>query len=250
MRFEPPLVKGTFLKRYKRFFADVEVDGEVQVTHCPNTGSLRGCLAENAPALIQPVDNPSRKLRWTWKMIELDGGWVGVDTGIAVPLVGEAIASGLIPELGGYERCIPEVPYGEQRSRIDLLLSRGGEPLKSRGKRVLYEGDERVYVEVKNTTLTYERDGRRVGAFPDAVTARGLKHLEELMHMVDQGHRAAMVFSLQRNDCEAFVPADEIDPAYAKTFRVALKHGVEAYALAAETSPEEIRFVRQVPIEV
>jgi sugar fermentation stimulation protein A len=260
VRFDPPLTRGTFLRRYKRFFVDVEVPGlGTVVAHCPNTGRLTGLLREGAPVLIKAVDKPDRKLKWTWTMVQADRGWVGVDTGIAPALVQEAIVGGVIPELAGYDRVIPEVKYGRDGgSRIDLLLSRGGDPEPARkGKprakpgRQMYLGDERVYVEVKNTTLVEDRGNDRIGAFPDAPTERGRKHLEELMWVVSNGGRGAMVFSLQRSDCSAFVPADSIDPAYGKIFRRALEVGVEAYAVCPQrVGATGLRLTRTVPVRV
>ena len=238
MRFEPPLQQGRFLRRYKRFFMDFEgEDGTSYTAHCPNTGSLQGCLEEGAPVLVQSVDNPQRKLRYGWKAIQIGGAWVGVDTSISNRLVADAIAAGHVPQLAGYDRMISEVRYGRDGgSRIDLLLSRGG-VAAGRGKRALYEGDERVYVEVKNTTLALQKG---CAAFPDAVTERGRKHLLELAAVVEQGHRAAMVFCVQRNDCQRFVVADEIDPAYGESFRQALACGVEAYAFAAPVTADGV----------
>ena len=150
-----------------------------------------------------------------------------------------------------YERTIAEVKYGvEGRSRIDLLLSRGGQAARKgsgRAAMLSYEGDERVYVEVKNTTLITEAGQ---AAFPDAVTERGRKHLGELADVVRSGHRAAMVFSVQRSDCQSFVPADDIDPAYGRALREALHVGVEAYALAASIGPRQIQLKRRLPVEV
>lgn len=247
MRFDPPLVEGRLVRRYKRFLVDVELDdGQMVTAHCTNTGSLRGCLAPGARVMLAPADAPGRKLRWTWKMVRVGRTWVGVDTGLAVPLVGEALAGGLLSELEGYDRILPEVPYGQQgRSRIDLLLSRGGRPVRRKGRRTLFDGDERVYVEVKNTTLALP--GKRA-AFPDAVTERGRKHLDELIAMVGEGHRAAMVFCAQRSDCRGFVPADEIDPAYGRTLRRAVQAGVEAYAIAVATGPKRARPLRRLPL--
>lgn len=258
MRFDPPLVKGRFQKRYKRFFADVELtDGQgtkqIVVAHCPNTGSLKGCKVEGASAYVQPVDNPNRKLKYSWKLIEVGTSLVGVDTGIANGLVADAIAEGVIPELTGFDRMVTEVKYGrEGKSRIDLLLSRGGDPPK-RGKpeRAMWSGDERVYVEVKNTTLASDcEDGRRAAAFPDAVTERGRKHLHELMGVVADGQRAAMVFCVQRMDCDHFTPAAEIDPAYASSLREAVDAGVEIYVLAADLTPEGVTLTTLLPVEL
>lgn len=256
MRFDPPLTPARFLRRYKRFFVDAVLeDGREVVAHCPNTGSLQGCLVEGATAYLAQATDPARKLQWTWKLVKVDSTWIGVDTGIAPALVHEAISGGVLSELSGYTRVVSEVRYGaEQGSRIDLLLARGGhEPVGLKPAafaRAQWEEEERVYVEVKNTTLRLARDGVAQAAFPDAVTERGRKHLHELMHVVDQGHRAAMVFSVQRSDCSAFVPADAIDPAYGKALRKAVKHGVEIYAVAATLDPEQINLTTRLPIEL
>ena len=255
MRFDPPLVPATFVRRYKRFFVDATLaDGRTVVAHCPNTGSLAGVLRPGAPALLAPTDRPGRKLKWSFVMIHGGRSWIGVDTGRAVPLVREAIEAGVLPELTGFERIVPEVPYGPgTRSRIDLLLSSGGRPQRApaRRGRVLHEGDARVYVEVKNTTLTREVDGQRAAAFPDAVTERGRKHLVDLQQVVRDGQRAAMVYSIQRSDCAWFEPADDIDPAYGQELRRAAKAGVELYALApARVTRRGLRLTRRLPIRL
>lgn len=248
MRFDPPLIEGKFLRRYKRFFVDVQMpDGEVIVAHCPNTGTLLGCLKEGAPVLLHDSQNPARKLRYTWTMIRPGRAWVGVHTGNAVPLVQEAIDAGVIEELTGYERQVTEVVYGrEGKSRIDVLLSRGGEPDPTSRRKGMHQNDERVYVEVKSTTLV--RDGE--AAFPDAVTTRGQKHLQELVHVVESGQRAAMVYCVQRSDCDRFAPADDIDPRYGQLLREALAAGVEAYAIAGKAGKRGVVLDRRLPIEL
>ncbi len=251
MRFDPPLVRGRFERRYKRFFVDVRLDdGSLVIAHCPNTGSLQGCLIEGAEVWIQPASDPKRNLRFTWKLIQIGRSLVGVDTGLAVPIVEAAIANGTLDALSGHERVLREVVYGrEGTSRIDLLLSSGGVMPAETGarkskRRSLPEGDKRVYVEVKNTTLVRGK----LALFPDAVTERGQKHLEELIDVVAQGMRAAMVFCVQRDDCESFAPADDIDPKYGRLLREANTAGVEIYALQAAPSPEGILARRKMPI--
>jgi sugar fermentation stimulation protein A len=239
MNFNPPLISARFVRRYKRFFAEFQhADGPL-VAHCPNTGAMTGCLPPGADGCLEPARNPARTLRYTWKLVRVGGTWVGIDTALGVPLVREAMADGLLPELAGYQRSYTEVRYGvDGTSRIDLLLSRGGalaEP--SRGKtRVLPTGDARVYVEVKSTTLV---EGE-VAMFPDAVTTRGQKHLRELMHVVASGQRAALVFCVQRSDCAALRPADHVDPAYGRLLRQAASSGVELYAVRVSCSPARI----------
>ncbi len=253
MKFEPPLQQAIFHRRYKRFLVDAEVEGAPVVAHSTNTGTLRGCLREGAAALLAYTAKPGRKLDWTFRGIKVGRIWVGVDTSMAVPLVEEALAAGLLDELRPFDRCIREVKYGaEGKSRIDLLLSSGGTavPPANKRARIFHEGDRRVYVEVKSTTLVQNRDGTPVGMFPDAVTTRGLKHLQELIGEVRHGHRAAMVYVVQRPDVEVFSPAEHIDPAYAEGFREALANGVEAYAIRCRMKKGGIEAVARVPIDV
>jgi sugar fermentation stimulation protein A len=248
MQFDPPLLHARFLGRYKRFFADFALADQRVVAHCPNTGSMLGCLALDSAACLEPAQNPKRSLRFTWKLLQVDETWVGIDTGVAVPLVREAIDAGLIGPLQGFERAFTEVKYGrEGQSRIDLLLSQGGTvPVQKTKARALPSGDSRVYVEVKNTTLV--SDG--VAMFPDAVTERGQKHLRELMDVVRAGQRAAMVYCVQRDDCQSFRPADAIDPTYGRLLREAAGQGVELYALRVRCSPEALTPDAMLPVEL
>ncbi|MEE9386814.1 MAG: DNA/RNA nuclease SfsA [Nannocystaceae bacterium] len=253
MQFTPALTLARFLRRYKRFLVDVEFDdGRIAVAHSTNTGALRGCLVPGAPVAIEAATNPARKLAWTWKMIQVDRNWIGVDTSTAIPLAREALVSGsLLPELAGYDRMISEIGFGvEGRSRVDLLLARGGRaPANKRPTgRELYHGEERVYVELKSTTWVQTRGAHEVACFPDAVTARGRKHLGDLVHMVQQGHRAAMLYIVQRSDATRFAPADDIDPAYGQALRRALALGVEAYAVTTKVDPSGIRLERRIPV--
>ena len=229
MRFEDPPIVGRFLRRYKRFFADVEVDGEVIVAHCPNTGSLLGCKQEGAPAWLRDSKDPKRKLRFTWQAIRIDGAWVNVDTGLPNRVVAEALAAGEIPGLEAYTQAKREVKYGEN-SRIDVLLSGADLP--------------DCYVEVKNTTLKEDGDA----LFPDAVTERGLKHLGELTKVVAQGMRAVQLFFVSRADVRVFRPADSIDPAYANGLRAAAAAGVEIRAFAAQVKPRSLTLAHELEV--
>jgi len=219
MQIDKPVTIGRFLRRYKRFLTDVELeDGTVLTAHCPNTGSMKGCLEEGARAVLRDSEDPKRKLRHSFQTIEVGGTWVNVDTGLPNALAFEAVEAGLIPELTGYDSVRREVKYGTG-SRIDLLLER--------------ESGERCYVEVKNTTLA---EGERA-FFPDAVTARGKKHLLELAEVVGQGHRGVMLFCVSRSDVSSFSPADEIDPDYGATLREVAAAGVELLAYSTRVSP-------------
>lgn len=231
MRFDRPLVAGRLLGREKRFLAHVQLDGGALVTaHCPNSGSMRGCLGVDWPVLLSPATSLRRKLQWTLEMIRGPHGWIGVHTHRANRLAEEAIVGGAIPELGGYDRVRREVPYGKA-SRVDLVL----------------EGPSRrpCYVEVKNVTMVDEH-GRF--AFPDSVTARGLKHLRELESVAANGDRAAMLFVIQRSDGRGLAPADFIDPAFGAGLRRAARRGVEILAYRADVTPDEILLVERQPV--
>ncbi|HET6420257.1 MAG TPA: DNA/RNA nuclease SfsA [Geobacteraceae bacterium] len=229
MKLPRPLYPGALIRRYKRFLADVELDGGETVTaHCPNSGSMKGCAVPGGRVLLSRSGNPKRKLGYTWELAQVNGSWAGINTGLPNRLAAEAIESGIIPELAGYDSIRPEVKYGKD-SRIDLLLS---------GPRGL------CYVEVKNVTLV---EGSKA-LFPDAETLRGRKHLKELMREVRDGNRGVIFFVVQRADARTLAPADAIDPEYGRLLRLAVKSGVEALAWQADVTPEEIRLVR--PLEV
>lgn len=228
----PPLTEGRLIRRYQRFLADVELaDGRVVTAHCPNTGSMLGCQAPGSPVWLSAASNPARKLAWTWELVEaLPGVKVGLHTGRSNALVREAIEAGLSATLAGYTGIRPEVPYG-RGSRIDLLLTAPERPP--------------CYVEVKNVTAA--ADGG-IALFPDAVTARGAKHLDELAEQVARGHRAVLVFCVQREDVAEVRPADAIDPHYGARLRLAIAAGVEVIALGARVSVEELRLSRPLPV--
>jgi len=228
-----PTLEGRFVKRYKRFFADVELaDGTLVTAHCPNTGSLKGCLVEGARAVLRDSQDDKRKLRYVFQAIEVDGTLVNVDTALPNRVVHEAVVAGAIPELAGYDEARREVKYGAN-SRIDLLLS------KKRSKTL-------CYVEVKNTTLA---EGR-LALFPDAVTERGRKHLGELANMVAAGHRAVQLFFVSRDDVRRFAPADDIDPAYGAALREAAEVGVEVLAYAARVTPDTLDVGRRLDVQL
>ena len=232
MQIELPTIEGRLVRRYKRFLADVKgPDGKVLVAHCPNTGSLKGCLEEGARVVLRDSQDAKRKLRYTLQSIEVNGSWVNVDTGLPNALVTEAIQEGLIKDLAGYDSVRREVKYGKS-SRIDILLER--------------DGGERCYVEVKSTTLVEGTQAR----FPDAVTERGLKHLMELRDMVREGHRAVIFFCVSRSDVTTFAPADDIDPAYGKALREVVAQGVDAMAWSTHVEPDRFSLLKPLAIEL
>jgi sugar fermentation stimulation protein A len=232
----PPLLRGTLLKRYKRFLADVRLDdGRLVTAACPNTGSMLGLTTPGAAVWLSQSDSPTRKYPFTWELVEADLGkgprLVGINTGHPNKLVAEAVAARRIEALAGYPTLRREVRYG-RNSRIDLLLECATKGL--------------CYVEVKNVHLS-RRHG--LAEFPDSVTARGVKHLSEMSDMVRQGHRAVMVFLIQRSEARRLTLARDIDPGYAAAFAAARAVGVEAVALRCRVGVEEIAVDRPVPIE-
>lgn len=205
-----PLVKGTLLKRYKRFLADIELTtGEIITAHCANPGAMTGLKDPGLPAYLSKSDNPKRKLAYSLELLEVDGGLVGINTAHPNRIVEEALRGGKVSDLEGYDTIRREVKYGKN-SRIDLLLEDEGKPA--------------CYVEIKNVHLM-RRPG--LAEFPDSVTARGTKHLEELANMVKQGHRAVMFYLVQRTDCNRLGFAADIDQVYAETLTRVVSEGVE-----------------------
>ena len=229
MRMPADLLQGTLLRRYKRFLADVRLpDGETVTAHCPNSGSMKGCNTPGSPVLLSRSENPRRKLAFTWEMIRIGRVWVGVNTHTTNLLAREGIEKGVVEELQGYASLRREVRFGAN-SRLDFLLT---------------GATGRCYVEVKNVTLV---EGG-VARFPDAVTLRGQKHLDELVRARRMGHRAAMLFVVQRGDARAVAPADDIDPAYGAGLRRAVRSGVEALAYRARVTRKEIALRRRLPV--
>lgn len=233
MQFHAPLVRGTLVQRYKRFMADVVLDtGETITAHCANSGAMAGLKAPGSVVWLSPAANPDRKLKWSWELIEADGGLVGINTGHPNRIVAEAIAAGAIAPLAGYAALRQEVKYG-RNSRIDILLEDAGRPP--------------CYVEVKNVHL--RRDGT-LAEFPDAVTERGAKHLLELGDMVEAGHRSVMLYLVQRMDCDRFAIAADVDPAYDRGLRVARERGVEVLCYACRLTTEEITVDRALDLAI
>jgi sugar fermentation stimulation protein A len=225
----PPLVAGTLVQRYQRFLADVRLgNGRIVTAHCPNTGSMTGCCEAGRPVYLSRQDNPRRKLRYTWELIDMPASLVGVNTLVPNRLVSRSAADGQIPELQGYRDIQREVRVGN-RSRIDLLLSAPGR--------------RSCYVEIKNCTLVRDR----IALFPDAVTSRGRKHLQELEKKAAAGNRCVIFFFIQRQDARQFQPADVIDPAYGRSLRRAAQKGVEVLAYDVAIDLKAIRLRRRVP---
>lgn len=225
MEFAKPLVRGTLVRRYNRFLADVTLENGADVTaHCPNPGSMMGLAEPGMTVWLEPSTNPKRKLRFSWRLVSLPGGhWAGIDTGVPNQVVGDALRRGEVAAVAGYRGVRAEVAYGKA-SRVDFLLTEPGQP--------------DLYLEVKNVHLRRE-SGR--AEFPDCVTARGAKHLAELAEMVAAGHRAVLLYCVQRTDCAGFALAEDLDPGYAAAARQAAAAGVGFFAYQTAISPAGVR---------
>ncbi len=235
MRFPTPLVPARLVRRYKRFLADavIEGSGDEVIAHCPNPGAMLGLAEPGMRIWLEPNDDPKKKLKFGWRLVELDGGHLaGIDTGVPNRVVGEALRAGAVPEFAEYKNVRAEVPYGE-RSRVDFLLTLPGHP--------------DIYVEVKNVHLRRSGD---LAEFPDCVTLRGARHLDELASMVAAGHRAVMLYLVQRTDCARFALAPDLDPGYADAYHRARGLGVEAICFGTEISIGGVEFGGPLPIEV
>ncbi|MFD2208043.1 DNA/RNA nuclease SfsA [Kiloniella antarctica] len=223
MKFSTPLIPGKLVKRYKRFLADVELtDGSIVTSHTTNTGSMLGLIEPGSPVWLSESDNPKRKLKYTWEIGAAAVTPVGVNTSVPNKLVFEEISAGNVSELTGYSTIKREIKYGKN-SRIDVFLQEPDRP--------------DCYVEVKSVTLSRKPD---IAEFPDAVSSRGTKHLQELGDMVEQGHRAVMFYLAQRSDCSTFSTAKDIDPMYANALIEAMARGVEVVAYSCRVCPDGI----------
>ncbi|PHS28383.1 MAG: DNA/RNA nuclease SfsA [Robiginitomaculum sp.] len=232
MRFSDPLIEATLIQRYKRFLADVRLgNGEEMTVHCANPGSMMGLNTPGARVYISDSHNSKRKLRHSLELIEVDGALVGVHTGRANALAEEAILGGVIAPLGGYATLRREVKYGEA-SRVDFLLED-----KNRAP---------CFVEVKSVTLSRSSG---LAEFPDSVSKRAARHMDDLTREVKNGARAIVLFVVQREDCDHFQPAADIDPAYARALQVARDAGVEMLVYGCRVNPQEICITRPISFE-
>jgi sugar fermentation stimulation protein A len=233
LEFEKPLKSAKLIRRYKRFLADVELaDGSVEIIHCPNTGSMKACDMPGSTIWYSVSDNLKRKYPYTWEIIETpQKHLIGINTHRANKLVAEAFTNQVIKELAQYSDIRSEVKYGGQNSRVDFLLSKQ---------------DEQCYIEVKNVTLAETN----VCYFPDAVTERGQKHLQELALMKAQGHRAVLLFCVQHTGVAEVRIAEAIDPEYAKILKEVMAEGVEVLCYQAEISPFAITLKNKLPFRI
>ena len=231
MQFANQLLKGTLIKRYKRFLADIKLEnGEIITAHCANSGALYGVTMPGLTVWVSESHNPARKLKYTWELCEVENVMVGVNTSWPNGLAAEAIQNQLITPLNGYLDLKREVKYGKN-SPLDILLQDS------------IKGD--CFVEVKNVHMKREE---KCAEFPDAVTIRGTKHLLEMIDVIEEGKRAVMLYIIQRADCDHLRFAADIDPIYAQTAAHAKMKGVEFYAYNCHISPQEITIKTAIPV--
>jgi sugar fermentation stimulation protein A len=233
----PPLQAGTLLKRYKRFFADIELDsGEVITAHCPNTGPMTGICHLGGRVMVSHNPSPKRKLAYTWELAEVNdtvSTWAGTNTALPNRVMKSVLEARLIPELGDYDAIQPEVRYGHDgKSRIDFVVSR-------------QDGSPPTYIEIKNTTWAKGT----LALFPDTVTTRGQKHLRELRDLIPTA-KAAMVYFINRGDCTDFAPGDEADPTYGDLLRQAMAAGVQVLPCRFEITPQGLRYLGLAPLRL
>lgn len=232
MRFQTPLVPATLIRRYKRFLADCQLeDGREIIAHCANPGSMMGLATPGTKIWLEPNDDPKKKLKFGWRLVDHENGhFTGVDTAVPNRVLGEALRGQQIADLAAYGGVRAEVKYGTN-SRIDYLLTQDDLP--------------DLYLEIKSVTLSRQPE---LAEFPDSVTARGAKHLGELQQMVRDGHRAAMLYLVQRTDCATFDLARDIDPTYALAFDAARQAGVETYCYDTQITPQHVTMGNTIKI--
>ncbi|MCC6138238.1 MAG: DNA/RNA nuclease SfsA, partial [Bdellovibrionaceae bacterium] len=236
--------KGTFLKRYKRFFADIEIDGKVEVAHVPNTGSMKGCIEPQSECLVTYNNDPERKLKYTLELIKTPTSWVGVNTSHPNALVQELWSKGVVEHWKKFDRCQKEVKITSD-TRLDMAMWSSKDNHDTKKDRLVELRPPLHFIEVKNVTLA----SGNIALFPDSETTRGQKHLTELMRLIEQGYTCELVFVVQRQDCIAFSPADDIDPVYGKLLREAARKGLVITALPTSTTDKAIELLAQ-PLKV
>ena len=232
MKFATPLVPARLIRRYKRFLADIRLEDGTEVTaHCANPGSMMGLADPGAKVWVELNDDPKKKLKYGWRLVDHENGhFTGVDTGVPNRALKDALIAHQVPGLPDYQLVRPEVKYS-QNSRIDFLLTGNGPD---------------TYLEVKSVTLSRQPG---LAEFPDSVTARGTKHLNDLADMARAGHHAVIFYLVQRTDCDAMTLAADIDPAYAQAFARAISAGVCVLAQRCDITPQQITLGDPIPVK-
>ena len=230
MRFTENLLSGTLIKRYKRFFVDVKINDQIITAHCPNSGSMLGLLDKNNKIWISKSNNPKRKLKYTLEIIKVKDSLVGVNTIFANKIVHEGLRNKSISEFSDFENIKPEAMY-DKGTRFDFLLEKN---------------DRKIYLEVKNVTLSIKED---IAEFPDAITSRGTKHLFKLLEAKKSGYESYILYLIQRENCDSFKIAKDIDEEYKIAFDIALKNGVQILCYNCKLNTEGIRLNNQINYE-
>lgn len=246
MQFQHTVKKAKFLKRYKRFFADIEIDGSVEVAHVANTGSMKGCIEPNSECIVTYNDDPARKLKYTLQMIKTPTSWVGVNTSLPNGLVQELWAKRVVSHWKKFDRCQGEVKISKE-TRLDMVLYSSLDNHPTKKERLVELVPPMHFIEIKNVTLAEQG----VAQFPDSETTRGQKHITELVALMKQGYTCEIVFVVQRQDCKTFAPADHIDPVYGKLLRDAAKKGLVISAFPTISTDKGIELQAQsLPIHL
>ncbi len=227
MNFEKILISGVFLKRYKRFFVDVKIDGKIVTAHCPNTGSMMGLLNKGSRVWLSESNNPKRKLNYTLQIIEDGKSKVGVNTHLTNKIVYDALKNKLIPEFKNLDTIKKEVKFGKN-TRFDFLLT-----IK----------DKKIFIEVKNVTLSRSKG---IAEFPDAITARGQKHIDELLKAKKKGYEIYLLYVIQRDDCNVFKLASDIDPNYSELLVKAVEKKLNVLCYDCKFSSKGIKINRKI----
>ena len=230
MKFKRKLLQGTFIKRYKRFFVDIEYKDKIITAHCPNSGSMMGLLNKGNDAWFSASDNPKRKLKYTLEIVNVDKKLIGINTQLTNKIVLEALNQKKIKKLIKFNSVNPEIKFSD-KTRFDFLIS---------------NNKEKCFLEVKNVTLVRKE---KIAEFPDAITSRGTKHLKELISAKKKGFDSYILYLIQREDCKSFKIAEDIDREYKKTFNEALKNGVKMLCYDCKLSNEEIKLNNQINYE-
>tara|TARA_B100001063_G_scaffold127488_1_gene119149 strand:- start:3 stop:698 length:696 start_codon:yes stop_codon:yes gene_type:complete len=231
MNFEDKLISGQFVKRYKRFFVDVKIDGKIITAHCPNTGSMYGLLKKDNKVWLTKSNNPNRKLKYTLQIILDKKTKVGVNTHLTNKIVLEALQNNLIKEFDKKIEIKPETKFGTN-TRFDFLVTKN---------------DLKSFIEVKNVTLSRKKG---IAEFPDAVTSRGLKHIRELIKANEKGYKIYILYLIQRNDCKSFKIAEDIDPEYSDSLSKAVKKNLNVLCFDCKFSPKGIKLNQKVKFKI
>ena len=231
MNFENKLISGQFVKRYKRFFVDVKINGKIITAHCPNTGSMYGLLKKGNKVWLTKSKNPNRKLKYTLQIIQDKKTKVGVNTHLTNKIILHALENNLISEFNAKIQIKPETKLGKNK-KFDFLITKN---------------TSKAFIEVKNVTLSRKKN---VAEFPDAVTSRGLKHIEELVKASKKGYKIYILYLIQRNDCKIFKIANDIDPKYSDSLSKAVKKNLNILCFDCKFSSKGIKLNQKVKIKI